>query len=64
MYAERRAAEARERGDHTEAERWERIRAKVDTAPPLTAEQRDRLRVLLQPAAPARVAKVLHPTAA
>ncbi len=49
MYAARRAAEARGRGDEAQARYWERIASKVDQAPPLTAAQRDRLAVLLRP---------------
>lgn len=53
MYAERMAAEARARGDEAKAAYWDRIRAKVDEAPPLDAETRSRLAVLLRPAASA-----------
>lgn len=49
MYAERMATEARAAGDAARARYWERVARRVDEAPPLTPEQRDRLRVLLRP---------------
>lgn len=51
-YAERKAAEARARGDEARAAYWDAIRAKVDQAPPLNGEQRARLAVLLRPSVP------------
>lgn len=41
---------ALERGEHADAEFWRRVKADVDQAPPLSAEVRDRLSVLLRPA--------------
>jgi len=52
MYAARKAAEARVRGDESAAKRWEGIAAVVDQAPPLTQAQRDQLAVLLRPSGP------------
>jgi hypothetical protein len=53
-YAERQLAAAESRGDRAAARYWRRIAAVVDQAPPLTAAQRDRLRVLMraEPAKP------------
>ena len=48
-HADRVIADALGRGDTVTAERWRRIKARVDEAPPLTPEQRDRLAVLLRP---------------
>lgn len=48
-YAARQAAAARERGDEARAAYWDRIAEKVDQAPPLAGEVRDRLAVLLRP---------------
>lgn len=49
MYAAQQADEAEARGDYAKAQFWRQIAAKVDEAPPLTPELRDRLRVLLRP---------------
>ncbi|MDX2703174.1 hypothetical protein PV350_09935 [Streptomyces sp. PA03-6a] len=46
-WEERKAAEALERGDTVEAERWMRVKADVDLAPPLSPAQIAKLRVLL-----------------
>jgi len=51
-HADRMIAAALERGDTAGAARWQRIKARVDAAPPLDAAQRDRLSVLLRLAAP------------
>lgn len=47
-YAAGMAAKARERGDLVEARWWDRVKADVDQAPPLTEDQRSRLAVLLR----------------
>jgi len=49
-HSERMIAEAEARGDTAAAAYWQRIARVVDQAPPLTASQKDRLRILLQPA--------------
>lgn len=54
MYAAQKIAEALERGDERAAAYWQRIKDLVDQAPPLSPEQRDRLRVLLQPNSPVK----------
>lgn len=48
MNAAERAAEAAERGDTAKAAYWDRIARIVDQAPPLTAAQKSRLRILLR----------------
>lgn len=48
-HADRMIAAALERGDKATAERWQRIKARVDQAPPLAPAVRDRLAVLLRP---------------
>lgn len=50
MYAAKKVAEAIAAGDEASQRYWERVRDVVDAAPELTAEQRDRLRILLRPA--------------
>lgn len=52
-HADRQIALAEERDDTDAAERWRRIKARVDAAPPLSAVPavRDRLAVLLRPPA-------------
>jgi hypothetical protein len=64
MYAERMAAEARAAGDEARGEYWDRIARVVDKAPPLSAEQRDRLAVLLRSDAPVIDNPVQRPRAA
>ena len=50
-YSERMIREAEERGDQAAAAIWRHVKANVDQAPPLTQSQKDKLRVLLAPAA-------------
>lgn len=52
-YSDRMIAEAEARGDIAAVNYWRGIAAVVDQAPPLSASQKDRLRVLLRPSAPA-----------
>ena len=40
---------ALERGSAADAEFWRRVKADVDAAPPLSAEVRDKLSILLRP---------------
>lgn len=48
-WAERNAMTAEAAGDVTQAAYWHRIKAEVDSAPPLTDEQKAKLRILLRP---------------
>lgn len=48
-YAETKAREAEERGDHVDAALWRRVKVNVDLAPDFTPAQRDQLRILLRP---------------
>lgn len=55
-YAADKIAEAEAAGDHAAYRFWSRVKADVDAAPPLSPDQRDRLRVLLRrtPTKPSR----------
>lgn len=48
LFEDRQVRLALERGDIAEAEFWRRVKADVDQAPPLSAEARDKLSVLLR----------------
>lgn len=50
LWEEQQAREAEARGDHERAAYWWSLKAEVDKAPPLTAEQKSVLRILLRPA--------------
>ena len=50
LFEDRQIRLALERGNQAEAEFWERVRADVDQAPPLSAEVRDKLAIILRPA--------------
>jgi hypothetical protein len=69
-HADRMIAKYTALGEWVEVRRWERVRACVDQAPPLTAALRDQLTVLLRPEPsaaalqPAREAKQARPPAA
>jgi hypothetical protein len=56
-YAAAKIVEAEESGDTAAIAYWTGIRDLVDQAPPLSAEQRAVLTVLLRPSASARVAE-------
>ena len=49
MWAEQQAREAEARGDQERAAYYWAIKSEVDKAPPLSEEQKARLRVLLRP---------------
>jgi hypothetical protein len=49
-HADRMIEAATAAGEWAEVRRWERIRARVDQAPPLAGALRDQLAVLLRPA--------------
>lgn len=57
LFEDRQIRLALERGEQTEADFWRRVKADVDQAPPLSAEVRDRLAIILRqpPAASAPV---------
>jgi hypothetical protein len=62
-HADRMIAEAEARGDAAAVRYWRRIRARVDGAPPLGPELRDRLRILLRPTVPLeRLPRAARPT--
>lgn len=59
-WAEGQARAAEARGDHERAAYFWSIKAEVDKAPPLSSEQKSRLRILLRPVPAAEAAHPAH----
>lgn len=49
LFEDRQIRLALERGDQAEADFWRRVKADVDSAPPLAGEVRDKLAIILRP---------------